>query len=175
VAVVSTATEAARSRRREGCSVTDAMATEEGAIKRACATPATYASRFAVVNSARVMASVAVKVTGVQSEHASQGPPSAPVKPAEQEHCALPDADSEFAGHTLHSAVPTTLLNIPAPHAVHAVPSDVPLYPAMHLQSVNASLPGAERVPPGHVQHSDAPAATLYLPASQDAQETSES
>ena len=44
-----------------------------------CATPATYASRFAVGNSMIVRASVAVKVTvDVQSEHASQGPPSGP-------------------------------------------------------------------------------------------------
>jgi len=85
VAVVFTATEAARSRRREIVSVTDAMATLEDDIERACATPATYASRFAVLNSERVMASFAVKVTAeVQSEHATQGPPSAPVNPAEQ-------------------------------------------------------------------------------------------
>ena len=56
-----------------------------GSRVEACATPATYASRFAVVNSVRIMASVAVKVTvDVQSEHASQGPPSAPWNPAEQ-------------------------------------------------------------------------------------------
>ena len=86
VTVVSTATAAARSRRREKCSVTDAIATLEGARERACATPATYASRFAVLNSERVMASVPVKVTtDLQSEHASQGgAPPAPSKPAEQ-------------------------------------------------------------------------------------------
>jgi len=85
VAVVSTATEEARSRRRENCSVTDAMDTLEDVSERACATPATYASRRAVVNSVRVMASVAMKVTAeAQSEHTTQGPPSAPVKPAEQ-------------------------------------------------------------------------------------------
>ena len=44
-----------------------------------------YASRFAVLNSARVMASVAVKVTAdVQFEHATHAPPSGPLNPAEQ-------------------------------------------------------------------------------------------
>lgn len=85
VTCVSTATEAARSRRRESCSVTDVMATLDDATERACATPATYAARFAVLNSERVIASVPVNVTAeVQSEHATQGPPSAPVKPTEQ-------------------------------------------------------------------------------------------
>ena len=43
------------------------------------ATPATYASRFAVGNSMIVRASVEVKVTvDEHSEHATQGPPSGP-------------------------------------------------------------------------------------------------
>ena len=86
VTVVSTTTETTRNRLRlELCSVTDTMVTVEDASERACATPATYASRFAVVNSVRAMPSVAVKVTvDMQSEHASQGPPSAPWNPAEQ-------------------------------------------------------------------------------------------
>ena len=113
------------------------------------------------------MSSVAVKVTvDVQSEHASQGPPSAPWNPAEQKHEKLPEEDSEFAGQNQHSDVPTSLLNIPAMHAVHAAPSDVPLYPAKHLQSVNASLPDAELVPSGHVEHSPAPVVALYVPTS---------
>ena len=89
VAVVSTAMEAARRCLEERSlrpeSVTDAMATLEAVSERDCATPATYASRLAALNSVSVMASVAVKVTtDVQSEHALQGPPSALVKPAEQ-------------------------------------------------------------------------------------------
>jgi hypothetical protein len=61
------------------------MATLEAWSERACATPATYASRFAVVNSVRVIFNVAVKDTAdVQSEQASQGSPSAPVKPNAQ-------------------------------------------------------------------------------------------
>jgi hypothetical protein len=63
VAVVDTAMEAASRRRREDWSVMDAMATLEGKTDRACATPATYASCLSAVNSARDMATVAVKVT----------------------------------------------------------------------------------------------------------------
>ena len=82
--IVSTATDAARSLRRARCSVTDAMATLEAASERDCATPATYASRLAVLNSVSVIVRVAVKVTAdVQSEHASHAPPSTPAKPAE--------------------------------------------------------------------------------------------
>jgi hypothetical protein len=61
------------------------MATLEAASERDCATPATYASRLAVLNSESVMVSVAVKVTAdVQSEHTPHGPPSMPANPAEQ-------------------------------------------------------------------------------------------
>jgi len=68
-----------------GSAETDAMATLEDASASACATPATYASRLDAVNSARVVASLAVKVTdAVQEEHASHAPPSAPAKPAAQ-------------------------------------------------------------------------------------------
>ena len=83
--VVSTTRAAARSLRRVRCSVTDVMATLEAVSERACATPAAYASRLAVLNSVRVMARVAVKVTAeTQSEHTTQAPPSVPEKPAEQ-------------------------------------------------------------------------------------------
>ena len=58
----------------------DAMATLEGTTERARATPAAYASCLSVVNSARDMATVAVKVTAVsQSEHAAHAPQSGPV------------------------------------------------------------------------------------------------
>jgi hypothetical protein len=61
------------------------MTTLDDATLRASATPSTYASREEVLNSAMDMARFAVNVTtDVQSEHASQGPPSFPVNPAEQ-------------------------------------------------------------------------------------------
>ena len=85
VTVVSTRSSEARSRRRVNCSTIDTMATLKGATETATATPFTYASREEAVNSAIDMARFAVKVTtDVQSEHASQGPPSFPVNPAEQ-------------------------------------------------------------------------------------------
>jgi hypothetical protein len=85
VTVVSTSRVEARSRRRVKCSVTDAMATVEDATETASATPFTYASRSDEPKSAIDMARVTVNVTAdVQSEHASQGPPSIPVNPAEQ-------------------------------------------------------------------------------------------
>ena len=68
-----------------GAGLTDAMATREAWSERAWATPATYASRFAVVNSVSVMPNVAVKDTAdVHSEQASQGSPSPPEKPNAQ-------------------------------------------------------------------------------------------
>ena len=62
--------------------------------------------------------------------------------------------------------VPAVTLNPPASHALHASPSDVPLYPAKHWQSPGASLPAAELVPPGHTEHSPAPVPAVYSPAS---------
>ena len=61
----------------------------------------------------------------------------------------------------MHCPVPDTALYVPAKHALHAAPSDVPLYPAKHLQS---TLPDAELVPAGHVEHHPAPVAALNLP-----------
>ena len=58
------------------------------------------------------------------------------------------------------------VLNVPASHAVHSIPSDVPLYPTTHLQSINALLPDAELVPSGQSEHSPTPVAALYSPAS---------
>jgi hypothetical protein len=33
----------------------------------------------------------------------------------------LPEEDSALAGHVSHAAVPTTLLNVPASHALHGL------------------------------------------------------
>ena len=56
-------------------------------------------------------------------------------------------------------------LYAPASHAEHCNPSETALYPATHLQSINALLPDAELVPAGHAEHCPAPVATLYPPA----------
>ena len=166
VAVVATRMAGARSRRRATSSVTDAMATLEGARERALATPITYAPRRGPLNSARDMPSVGVNATtDVQSEHASQAPPSLPVNPAEQKHSTLPAEDSEFAGHVLHAAAPPALLNVPAPHALHATPSSAAVYPATHVQSINSLLPAAELVCEGHAAQLTAPAVALYSAA----------
>ena len=79
----------------------------------------------------------------------------------------LPDAELVPAGHAEHCPTPTALLCVSSSHAVHADPSDVPLYPAKHLQSVNAPLPDAEPVPAGHAVQS-----SPHVPAAQGAQET---
>jgi len=100
--------------------------------------------------------------------HAAHVPPSAPVKPAEHWHGALPPAVSEFDGHVEHCPVPVPDLNDPGSHAVHAAPSDTPLYPAKHLQEFRASLPDAELVPAGQGVHCPTPMALLYAPTSQD-------
>eukprot|EP00961_Rhodomonas_salina_P282791 3821687-Rhodomonas_salina.1 len=61
---------------------------------------------------------------------------------------------------------PCTPLNNPIKHPLHATPSE-PLYPTLQMQSVNASLPTSESVPPGHVTRTDPAVAFRYLPASQ--------
>jgi len=77
-----------------------------------------------------------------------------------------PPAELVAKGHVKHCPGPVALLYVPATHVVHAAPSNVPLYPAMHLQSVNSLLPDSELVPAGHVEHCPVPTATLNPPAS---------
>ena len=129
-----------------------------------------------------------LKVPGEQGSH---GPPLAPVWPGSQTQsfaAALPAADAEFAGHVTqasdetdavaleyvpashasHSVAPFSSLNDPAGHAVHSCPSASAVYPALHTQSVTASLPLAEFVLAGHWStHGSAPGVALYLPSSQ--------
>ena len=51
---------------------------------------------------------------------------------------SLPEAELVREGHAVQLPVPVTALNVPVLHAVHAAPSNVPLYPAKHLQSSSA-------------------------------------
>ena len=102
------------------------------------------------------------------ASHAVQATPSEaavyPTTHLQSINSLLPDAELVHVGHVEHCPVPVAALYLPAEHALHATPSDVPLYPAMHLQSVNALLPNEELVPTGHVEHCRVPIAALYLP-----------
>ena len=71
------------------------------------------------------------------------------------------------AGHAEHSPAPGTALYVPASHALHAIPSNGPLYPAKHTQSATSSLPSAELVCEGHTVQFPARTVALYSPASQ--------
>jgi hypothetical protein len=67
---------------------------------------------------------------------------------------SLPDAELVCEGHAVQLPVPVVTLYVPASHTAHATPSDVPLCPAKHVQSVNSSLADAELlVPAGHTEH----------------------
>jgi len=68
-------------------------------------------------------------------------------------------------GQSEHSALPAASLYVPATHAVHSPPSG-PVCPALHLQSVRASLPVADvELDDGQAMHPALPAASLYVPA----------
>ena len=68
----------------------------------------------------------------------------------------LAAGDLEFDGQLEHSALPAVSLYLPATHAVHSPPSG-PVYPALHLQSVNVSLPAVELEFAGHAPTAPAP------------------
>ena len=95
--------------------------------------------------------------------------PSAPVYPARQVHdvsTSLLNADQVLFGQVeqnvaavadvyvfisqcVHTALPATLLYVPAAQGVHAVPS-APVYPARHVQDASTVLLAAEKVLFGH-------------------------
>ena len=62
----------------------------------------------------------------------------------------LPGAEAVLAGHAEQLPVPVAALYVSGGHAEHAIPSDDAVYPALHKQSVTASLPAAEEVLAGH-------------------------
>ena len=55
-------------------------------------------------------------------------------------------------------------MNVPAPHAAHGPPSG-PVYPALHIQSIPASLPTALMEFAGQFTHAALPVSTLNFPA----------
>ena len=92
--------------------------------------------------------------------------PLYPGKHLQSSIVTLPDSELVPLGQIEHSAVLVPFLYSPVSHPVHGIPSEAAVYPCMHLQSVNSSLPAAELVPVGHVKHTPTPVATLYVPAS---------
>eukprot|EP00961_Rhodomonas_salina_P100311 1349207-Rhodomonas_salina.1 len=71
------------------------------------------------------------------------------------------------AGQLPHSEDPLTAVNVPAGHAVHW-PQLAPMYPALHRQSVNFTLPTDEKetLPAGHVSHTVPPLVLRNFPVS---------
>ena len=84
--------------------------------------------------------------------------PLYPAKHLQEFRAVLPNAELVPTGQIVHSPAPAAALYPPTSHAVHIAPSNVPLYPAKHLQSVDALLPDAELVPAGHDVHAEEPA-----------------
>ena len=63
---------------------------------------------------------------------------------------SLPASEVLFVGHAEQLPVPALALYVSAGHAEHAIPPDDAVYPALHKQSVTASLPAVELVLAGH-------------------------
>jgi hypothetical protein len=78
----------------------------------------------------------------------------------------LPVADVVSTGHTVHSCVPKMDLYVPTSHALHLIPSNIALYPALHIQSLIIVLPRGELVPIGQFEQFPIPGNGLYLPVS---------
>ena len=110
-----------------------------------------------------------VAVLNCPAPHAAHAPPFAPVNPALHSHAVAAlcpvNACQEFAGHALHCAEPTSVLNSPAPHAAHAPPF-APVNPALHSHAVAALCP-VDVCPEfrGQNVHAAAPGSALYFPA----------
>jgi len=75
----------------------------------------------------------------------------------------LPTAEAALAGQAPHAALPDMVLNVPASHAVHSVPS-APVFPGLHLQSVSSPEPATELELAGHGAQLPAPVASLNSP-----------
>jgi hypothetical protein len=88
-----------------------------------------------------------------------------------------------FASQAMHIPTPVMALYAPAPHGVHATPSDKASYPARQVQDVRRGLLADEKVLSGHIvqlaspaneyvftphgMHVPTPVAVLYVPAPQ--------
>ena len=76
----------------------------------------------------------------------------------------LCEGELESAGQLLQLVAPTTLLYLPAPHAVQAPPSG-PHQPGLQVQLLKAVLCAGELESAGQLLQLVDPAALLYLPA----------
>ena len=74
-----------------------------------------------------------------------------------QVHTACPLAESLPNGHAVHAALPFTVLNVPAAHAVHVTSPPGPVYPGTHAHALLALLPAADCVRFGHTVQLCAP------------------
>ena len=62
------------------------------------------------------------------------------------------DIENSLTGQLSHNAVPTVVLYFPATHPVHKTPL-LPVYPALHMQSVTWSLASGDCMYLGHPRH----------------------
>ena len=123
----------------------------------------------------------------VPAPHASHVPPSGPVYPALHRQLAVPRTLPEKAGHDVHSVDPGAALYVPLEQPAHSlepgeslylpatqashVPPSGPVYPALHVHRLAASLPSGESANAGHAwQSTTAPSCGEYLPALQRTQ-----
>ena len=74
------------------------------------------------------------------------------------------------ATHISQVPVPVEFLYVPVSHTLHANPSEPAVYPTIHLQAINITLPCAELVPVGQTEQSPSPDSALYLPVSHTVQ-----
>ena len=91
--------------------------------------------------------------------------PLYPGRQAQSPNSLLPSNEMVCEGHAEQLPAPAVALYPPAKHALHATPSDVPLYPGRHVQSSNSLLPSDETVFEGHAAQLPAPAVALYVSA----------
>jgi len=75
--------------------------------------------------------------------------------------------ESAPPGHGVHKPLPVNGLYVPAKQAVHTVPFEAAVYPALQIHALSAVLADGELVPLGHVVHTPTPVSGLYVPAKQ--------
>lgn len=71
-------------------------------------------------------------------------------------HVGVVPSEKVSAGHTVHGAGPTEVLNFPAPHTKHVAPF-APVYPALHSQLCDDPLSAGDCACAGHGEQSASP------------------
>ena len=82
-------------------------------------------------------------------------------------HCIAASALNVSAPQSSHGAAPVARLAFPASHPAQASPS-FPVYPALQVQAVEASLPAGELLFAGQAVHTQLPLLDQYSPALQE-------